>query len=252
MFVSNEKLASLILKYGCKVDTERLRSVNMGQSLYSVGSKNSVLATIGLGSCVGLVVYSGKFTYLAHIDMGNVIGMNFDNNDTFNCIRLREILAILQELKSKNIDISDITFGIVSTETFVFDKKWWSDRAIQFDREIDNFVDYVKHNLGVKVNRIPNIRSDFIALDSTDGKMWVAEGSYAIETNINNLKEKRYLYRIEDKENKFNKDAKVIYEYLVKLPVVIGREVSLNELEKLVQKQEDKTLGNERKSKKQF
>lgn len=37
----------------------------------------------------------------------------------------------------------------------------------------------------------------------------------------------------EDKENKFNKDAKVLYEYLVKLPIVIGREVRLSELEKL-------------------
>lgn len=38
----------------------------------------------------------------------------------------------------------------------------------------------------------------------------------------------------EDLPDAYDKEAKVIYEYLVKLPVIIGKEVSLKEIKKQI------------------
>ena len=42
----------------------------------------------------------------------------------------------------------------------------------------------------------------------------------------------------EDKPNIYDKDDKIIYEYLVKLPVVIGKEIKLSQIEKIVKQKE--------------
>lgn len=43
----------------------------------------------------------------------------------------------------------------------------------------------------------------------------------------------------ENKSDVYNKDAKIVDEYLVELPVVIGREVKINELEKIIQERKN-------------
>ena len=76
-----------IFDYGCDVNPQKVKGVSIGGNIF--GINDDIPATIGLGPCVGLVAFSDAFTFLAHIDMGNYVGFNFDANG--KCIHLEKL-----------------------------------------------------------------------------------------------------------------------------------------------------------------
>lgn len=105
MYVSNKQLCDKVKEYGCIIDENRTRMINMGDGKFA--NPNEILGTMGLGPCVGLVVYSDEMSYMAHIDMGNMIGINFDSNGS--SIRLQELKNRIKSSDKK----SSITLATV-------------------------------------------------------------------------------------------------------------------------------------------
>ncbi len=196
MIVRDIDLAKKMNIYGCNVDEQKVKSVNMGDA--SFAKREEIIGTMGLGPCVGLIAYSKDISYVAHIDMGNKIGINFDKDN--NSIRLQELYQKLIEIYKQKGEVSPLYLATVSSETFVFDKKWWSDRAILLDEQIGDFIKRCM-SLGIAVSRMPHMQSTFILVDSENGNFYVKDGGYCVRRNFNDKSQKKYLNSLEETKN---------------------------------------------------
>ena len=183
-----DTFAKPLISYGCDVNPQKIIGVGQGENRF--GSNDDVLATLGLASCVGLVAYSKKFTFMAHIDIGNCIGFNFNENG--RCLHLEKLYKRVLEVKRDNPDFSELYIATVSSETFRYERKWWSGYAIKLDENINRFIEDCL-SLGINVIKHPHFQSKFCAINSQNGDFYTSDGSYAIKTNIMDLSQRQWL-----------------------------------------------------------
>ena len=139
---------------------------------------------------MGLVAFSDAFTFLAHIDMGNCVGFNFDANG--KCIHLEKLYKRILSTKRDNLSFDTLYLATVSSETFRYERKWWSERAVLLDEEINRMIEICKY-LGINVIRVPHFESDFCAINSQNGNFYAREYGYPIKTNIKDLSQRQFL-----------------------------------------------------------
>lgn len=113
--------------YDCDIDPKKtIRYIGMGEGEFA-NTQGEILSTMGIASCVGLMAFSKQFSYLAHIEMGNCIGSNFDSNG--NCIRIEELLERIRQ----NSNQEKVWIGTISSERYKYERKWWDEPSIALD-----------------------------------------------------------------------------------------------------------------------
>lgn len=177
MHISDEFLTNKMNELGCNFKEEEIRCINMGSGFFA--SSKPLLGTMALGPCLGLLVYSKEFTYLSHIDLGNITGMSIDEN-------IDKIRNKIDNLLEDNGTVAPLVFITVSSETFAYDKTYWNDRAILYDNKINELIDYLKEK-DIVVLRLPHITSSFVVVDSRDGSIYYNYNGSCAKSNVNNL-----------------------------------------------------------------
>ena len=186
MLISKEEFCKKMNQYGVNVDCEKTICINMGGGKFAENGES--IGTLGIGKCVTLIAYCNDFSYVAHVDLGNMIGINFDKNG--NSIRLKELYRRILEYKKSGG--KTLYFGTVSSESFIFEKKWWIKEEILFENQIDSFVELCS-SLEFDIIRLPHIQSKFVLIDSNNGNYYVDSYGYCVEKNFNDLTKQKFL-----------------------------------------------------------
>lgn len=149
-------------------EKELIQFVDMGD--YGVSSEEKPLLLIcNLQSCISLIAYSDKFSYLSHM---NVYGENSKNdfiingiNGNFRCTKIEDLFNEI--LIHKDKITSPVNIGLVLGITPV-DTNHICRKILENDLE-KLFEKLKAYN--IESNRLPNINSYSFILDSRNGNL---------------------------------------------------------------------------------
>lgn len=179
-FLNNNKIEG--------IDSSEVILVNMGANAIATEAK-PCLFTFGLATCIGLVGLAENFAFLSHIDMGGLMGDQWETEyrrlpngkwdvKTKGCKETEALYTAIYRNKDKiktPIDII-IVEGICPV-----------DKDDEHRRLLDsglNSLEYMcMQDLGIQINR-KTISSSSILVDSRDGRVILGEQH---EMNMGNL-----------------------------------------------------------------
>ena len=147
-------------------ETDLIKFVNMRE--YAVAnSKEPLLLTIGLQSCIALIAYEKNFSFLAHMNVykGNC-EKDFELDEKDEIVRCRKIDKLYEEIMKNKENITDtINIGIVLGVTPV-GKEHKSRQVIE--KDLQEMFNKLRANK-ISARRLPNINSCSLILDSRTG-----------------------------------------------------------------------------------
>lgn len=171
------------------IDSRLVKPVNMDD--YAVASKDKpILFTLGLATCIGLVATSKDFAFLAHIDMGGLGHNGFEEEwSQLSDGKWKQIIKsckVTRELYNKiyqnrenikqPIELTVVLGSMPVEET--------ETRRIMLERGIDSVVKRCSENLGIAVNRLPNIKSQSVLVDSKNGEIIIDKKEEKTQGNV--------------------------------------------------------------------
>ena len=147
-------------------ETDLIKFVNMRE--YAVAnSKEPLLLTIGLQSCIALIAYEKNFSFLAHMNVykGNC-KKDFELDEKDEIVRCIKIDNLYEEIMKNKENITDtINIGIVLGVTPV-GKEHKSRQVIE--KDLQEMFNKLRANK-ISARRLPNINSCSLILDSRTG-----------------------------------------------------------------------------------
>ena len=149
------------------IDTDLIQYVNMCE--YGVATKSKpILLTCNLQSCVALVAYTKKFSFLAHMNIfeGNwAKDFEIEGNNVIRCTKIGNLYAELLKNKDKIKDTINIglVFGVLPLD------KDYTTRTV-IERDFINLFQNLRAN-NISAVRLPDINSFSFILDSRTGKI---------------------------------------------------------------------------------
>ncbi len=147
-------------------ETDLIKFVNMRE--YAVAnSKEPLLLTIGLQSCIALIAYEKNFSFLAHMNVykGNC-KKDFELDEKDEIVRCIKIDNLYEEIMKNKENITDtINIGIVLGVTPV-GKEHKSRQVIE--KDLQEMFNKLRVNK-ISARRLPNINSSSLILDSRTG-----------------------------------------------------------------------------------
>ena len=170
------------------INSTEVKPVNMGEKAIATDEK-PCLFTFGLGTCIGLVGLAENFAFLSHIDMGGLIGNQWEKQYRqlpngkweVKTKALKETWALYNAIY-RNKDKIKTPIDIILVEgTCPVDKEDEHRRLLE--RGLDNLEHMCMQNLGIQINR-KTISSSSILVDSRDKNVILGKQR---EINVNNL-----------------------------------------------------------------
>lgn len=168
-------------------------TVGMGNSAFSCS--NTRLVTFGLSTCVGLAVVSNNFAFLAHLDMGGLVGNSFDvkwiplGNGKYDvkstkCIATEQLMNVIRKRKEQITSPLSVqlVFGGNKAQTVEFAKE-----MLQLLYQGLDEVFELCQNLGIAINKIPDGVSSTVTVDSKSGSILLGS-DYGRDDNYRSLK----------------------------------------------------------------
>ena len=170
------------------INSTEVKPVGMGGNAIATDEK-PCLFTFGLITCIGLVGLAENFAFLSHIDMGGLMGNQWET-------QYRQLPNGKWEVKTKalketwtlynaiyrNKDKIKTPIDIILVEgTCPVDKEDEHRRLLE--RGLDNLENMCMQNLGIQINR-KTISSSSILVDSRDKNVILGKQR---EINVNNL-----------------------------------------------------------------
>ena len=176
MFIREIDIESFLKRNDIEqINSNDVKAVNMDN--YGVSTEDKpALFTFGLATCRGLVATSKNFAFLAHIDMG--FGQNgFETEykqlpngkwDTKvkRCNVTRDLYNSIYRNRDKITEPIEIT---VILGSFPVDEN--GIKSMLLERGINNTINMCAENLDITVNRLPNVSSTSVLVDSRSGKL---------------------------------------------------------------------------------
>jgi len=172
-----------------QIKSNEVKSVDMDMCDISSEDK-PVLFTYGLATCIGLVATSKEFAFLSHIDMG--YGQNDfetewiqlpDGKWDFNVKRCNITWELYNRIYQKRDEITKPIEVTVVLGSMPVDKN--NTKRIFLERGIDNTINMCAKNLGITVNRLPNVNSTSVLVDSRNSKIILDKDLRIDEQEIN-------------------------------------------------------------------
>lgn len=170
-----------------RMDYNLIRSVNIvGGEEFTVGMGNSAcsysntrLHTYGLSTCIGLAVVSKNFAFLAHLDMGGLIGNSFDqvwiplDNGKYDikstkCIATEQLMDAIRQRREYIMEPLNVQL-IYGYEKSITQNEA-KERMKLLCTGLNNVFELCQ-NLGITVNRIPDGISRRVTVDSKSGSI---------------------------------------------------------------------------------
>lgn len=170
------------------INSTEVKPVNMGGNAIATDEK-PCLFTFGLGTCIGLVGLAENFAFLSHIDMGGLIGDQWETQyRQLPNGKLEVRTKALKETKAlynaiyRNKDKIKTPIDIILVEgTCPVDKD--NEHRRLLERGLDNLEHMCMQNLGIQINR-KTISSSSILVDSRDKNVILGKQR---EINVKNL-----------------------------------------------------------------
>ncbi len=170
-FLKNNKIEN--------INSTEVKPVNMGQHTTATDTK-PCLFTFGLSTCIGLVGLADKFAFLSHIDMGGLMGDQWETEyrqlpngkwdvRTKGCKETRGLYNAIYRNKDKIKTPIDI---ILVEGICPVDKEDEHRRLLESG--LNNLERMCMQNLGIQINR-KTISSSSILVDSRDGRVILGE-----------------------------------------------------------------------------
>ncbi len=170
------------------INSTEVKPVNMGGNAIATDEK-PCLFTFGLSTCIGLVGLAENFAFLSHIDMGGLMGDQWETQYRqlpngkweVKTKALKETWALYNAIY-RNKDKIKTPIDIILVEgTCPVDKEDEHRRLLE--RGLDNLEHMCMQNLGIQINR-KTISSSSILVDSRDKNVILGKQR---EINVNNL-----------------------------------------------------------------
>lgn len=170
------------------INSTEVKPVNMGGNAIATDEK-PCLFTFGLGTCIGLVGLAENFAFLSHIDMGGLIGDQWETqyrqlpNGKWE-VRTKALkeTRVLYNAIYRNKDKIKTPIDIILVEgTCPVDND--NEHRRLLERGLDNLEHMCMQNLGIQINR-KTISSSSILVDSRDKNVILGKQR---EINVKNL-----------------------------------------------------------------
>ena len=170
------------------INSTEVKPVNMGKNAIATDEK-PCLFTFGLSTCIGLVGLAENFAFLSHIDMGGLMGDQWETqyrqlpNGKWDVRTkaLKETWALYNVIY-RNKDKIKTPIDIILVEgTCPVDKE--NEHRRLLESGLDNLERMCMQNLGIQINR-KTISSSSILVDSRDRNVILGK---LREINANNL-----------------------------------------------------------------
>ena len=156
-------------------------TVGMGNSACSYS--NTRLHTYGLVTCIGLAVVSKNFAFLAHLDMGGLIGNSFDqvwiplDNGKYDikstkCIATEQLMDAIR--KGREHIMEPLNVQLIYGYEKSFTQNEQKERMKLLCTGLNNVFELCQ-NLGITVNRIPDGISRSVTVDSKSGSILLGD-----------------------------------------------------------------------------
>lgn len=170
------------------INSTEVKPVNMGENAIATDEKPCLL-TFGLNDCIGLVGLAENFAFLSHIDMGGLIGDQWETQYRQLPSGKWEVrIKTLKETKAlynaiyRNKDKIKTPIDIILVEGICpVDKEDEHWRLLESG--LDNLERMCMQNLGIQINR-KTISSSSILVDSRDRNVILGKQR---EINVNNF-----------------------------------------------------------------
>lgn len=170
------------------INSTEVKPVNMGKNAIATDEK-PCLFTFGLSTCIGLVGLAENFAFLSHIDMGGLMGDQWETQYRqlpngkweVRTKALKETWALYNVIY-RNKDKIKTPIDIILVEgTCPVDKE--NEHRRLLESGLDNLERMCMQNLGIQINR-KTISSSSILVDSRDRNVILGK---LREINANNL-----------------------------------------------------------------
>ncbi len=170
------------------INSTEVKPVNMGENAIATDEK-PCLFTFGLGTCIGLVGLAENFAFLSHIDMGGLMGNQWETQYRqlpngkweVRTKALKETWALYNVIY-RNKDKIKTPIDIILVEGICPVDKEDEHRRL-LESGLDNLEHMCMQNLGIQINR-KTISSSSILVDSRDRNVILGKQS---KINVNNL-----------------------------------------------------------------
>lgn len=182
-----EKVKKISLNVG--VDPEKVKCILMGENSASTVEK-PCLYTFALSTCVGLLAKTDGFAFLAHIDMGGLVGRSFErkwtqlpdghwNGKIIGCDATKRMYSEIR--RNKDLITSPIEISLIYGDFYC------SSGTVQeelLNKGIDKVL-MMCENDGLEAVRTEPIYSTSVLVDSRSGEVFLGDALDSEKKNFN-------------------------------------------------------------------